>query len=55
MRQHGRQYRPTSTDAGAPVGHRIDDLMVTLLGTPLRPSDTLDPSAWYVYDDLEVG
>jgi tyrosinase len=54
MQQHGRVYRPTAADIDAPVGHRLDDVMVTLLGAPLRPSDTLDASTWYVYDDLNV-
>lgn len=54
MVEHGRQYRPTVADADAPIGHRLDDTMVTLLGAPLRPADVLDASAWYTYDDLSV-
>jgi tyrosinase len=53
MRKHGRVYRPTTSDSDAPVGHRLDDVMVTLLGSPMRPSDTLDASEWYVYDRFE--
>jgi len=26
--------------------------MVALLGDPLRPVEVLDPTAWYVYDQL---
>ncbi|MGH4000148.1 MAG: tyrosinase family protein, partial [Pseudonocardiaceae bacterium] len=54
MVQNGRVYHPTVTDADAPIGHRLDDTMVTLLGAPLRPTDVLDASTWYVYDDLSV-
>lgn len=55
MVDHGRDYRPDEADADAPVGHRLNDTMVALLGQPLRPVDVLDPSAWYVYDDLSIG
>lgn len=54
MIEHGQVYRPGVADADAPVGHRINDIMVTLLGEPLRPTDVLDPSTWYAYDDLSV-
>ncbi|MGH3920541.1 MAG: tyrosinase family protein [Pseudonocardiaceae bacterium] len=54
MVEHGREYRPTVADADAPIGHRLDDTMVSLLGAPLRPADVLDASAWYAYDDLSV-
>jgi tyrosinase len=52
MAKHGRKYQPTVANADAPVGHRLDDIMVTLLGEPLRPADVLDASSWYTYDDL---
>lgn len=55
MVDHGRNYRPDQADADAPVGHRLNDTMVALLGRPLRPADVLDASAWYVYDDLSIG
>ena len=55
MARHGRVYRPTADDRGAPEGHRIHDLMVSLLGEALRPADVLDAGKWYVYDDLVVG
>lgn len=54
MVQNGREYRPTAADADAPLGHRLDDTMVTLLGAPLRPADVLDASDWYAYDDLSI-
>lgn len=54
MAKHGRTYQPTVANADAPVGHRLDDIMVTLLGEPLRPADVLDASTWYAYDDLSV-
>jgi tyrosinase len=54
MQTNGRRYSPTTADADAPLGHRLDDVMVTLLGSPLRPSDTLDATAWYVYDTLDT-
>ncbi len=54
MVEHGREYRPTVADADAPIGHRLDDTMVTLLGAPLRPADVLDAGFWYAYDDLNV-
>jgi tyrosinase len=52
MVTHGRDYRPTTADTDAPIGHRLDDTMVTLLGAPLRAVDVLDASAWYTYDNL---
>jgi tyrosinase len=54
MAKHCRKYQPTVAHADAPVGHRLDDIMVTLLGEPLRPADVLDASSWYTYDDLSV-
>jgi len=54
MARRGRVYRPRAADPGAPQGHRLDDIMMTLLGQPLRPSDVLDPSPWYTYDNLNA-
>lgn len=54
MAERGREYRPTTADADAPAGHRLNDIMVTLLGEPLRPADVLDASTWYTYDALSV-
>jgi tyrosinase len=49
---HGRTYRPTAADAGAPVGHRLNDAMVALLGQSLTPAQVLDAGPWYRYDAL---
>jgi tyrosinase len=54
MARRGRVYRPTGSDADAPPGHRLDDVMMALLGQPLRPSQVLDVSSFYTYDSLEV-
>ncbi len=53
MANEGRVYQP-DTNQG-PVGHRLNDLMIAILGDPLRPADVLDPSPWYAYDSLTVG
>jgi len=55
MARHGRSYRPVAGDPGAPAGHRLGDSLVALLGASLKPSDVLDASTWYDYDDLNVG
>ena len=52
MVRHARTYRPRPSEG--PQGHRIDDLMVAILGDPLTPSDVLEPSTWYSYDSLIV-
>ena len=52
MANSGRQYHPRNNQG--PQGHRLDDLMVSILGDPLRPSDVLDPQQWYSYDTLIV-
>lgn len=52
MAMEGRMYRPRNNEG--PRGHRIDDLMIDILGDPLRPTDVLDPSQWYSYDSLAV-
>lgn len=51
MARSGREYRP---NADGPLGHRINDLMVSILGNSLRPSEVLDPAEWYSYDTLTV-
>ena len=53
MQIHGREYAPGPGDGG-PLGHRLNDFMVSILGASLRPSDVLDPSQWYSYDTLIV-
>ena len=55
MAERGRLYRPTAQDQDAPAGHRLDDVMATLLGEPMRPAEVLDPSKWYTYDSLAHG
>jgi tyrosinase len=52
MAQQGRSYRPTAADANAPLGHRLQDGMVALLGDAMSPADVLDPAQWYAYDQL---
>jgi len=52
MANSGRTYRPEENEGT--LGHRINDLMIAILGDPLRPSDVLDPSNWYSYDVLTV-
>jgi tyrosinase len=52
MAREGLTYRPVDSDPGAPQGHRLNDQMLALLGDPLTPADVLDPSNWYVYDQL---
>jgi len=52
MDDRGRVYRPAMNE-GSP-GHRIDDLMISILGDAQRPSDVLDPAPWYSYDSLAV-
>ena len=52
MASRGRIYEPGAGQG--PSGHRINDLMVAVLGDPLRPENVLDPTPWYSYDSLSV-
>lgn len=52
MAREGSAYRPVEGDPDAPQGHRLNDRMLALLGDPLTPAEVLDPTAWYVYDQL---
>ena len=52
MGQRGRVYEPAAGQG--PTGHRINDLMVAILGEPLRPQNVLNPAQWYEYDTLSV-
>lgn len=52
MAENGRTYRPSNNE-GTP-GHRLDDLMVSILADPMTPAQVLDPSDWYSYDNLVV-
>lgn len=54
MRRSPLPYLPTQTTPGAPAGHRLEDPMVALIGEPMTAQDVLDPTDWYVYDDLAV-
>jgi hypothetical protein len=55
MAVRGRLYRPTAQDPDAPAGHRLDDVMTTLLGEAVRPTQVLDPSRRDTYDTLAHG
>ena len=52
MADNGQVYQPAASQG--PSGHRINDLMVAILGQALRVSEVLDPSPWYAYDSLSV-
>ncbi|MEV4414344.1 tyrosinase family protein [Catellatospora sp. NPDC049609] len=52
LSRRGRSYAPGAGDDQVPTGQGLNDTMVTLLGEPLTPAQTLDPSAWYSYDSL---
>jgi tyrosinase len=52
MVDNARLYEPPSNEG--PDGHRVDDIMVALLGDAMRPQELLDPSPWYSYDTLTV-
>lgn len=52
MASAGRTYRPDDNEG--PVGHRLNDTMIAILGQPMRPLEILSPSDWYQYDSLAV-
>ena len=52
MSDRGRDYRPAADEG--PLGHRINNEMIALLGEPLTANDVLVPSDWYSYDSLSV-
>lgn len=54
LTQHGRNYRPLQSAPAVLKGHRINDLMSSLLSAPMRPADVLDMTSIYVYDSLAV-
>ena len=54
LTQHGRKYRPLQSAPAFLKGHRINDLMSSLLSAPMRPADVLDMTSIYVYDSLAV-
>ena len=52
MVANSRTYVPAAPMG--PQGHRLNDLMLSILATSMRPSDVLDPGQWYTYDSLIV-
>ena len=54
LTQHGRNYLPTQTAPPSLKGHRINDLMASLVSAPMKPADVLDMTAVYSYDSLAV-
>jgi tyrosinase len=53
MTTHGRLYEPTPDRPGAPVGHRLDDTISSLITTATTtPSQMLDLRSVYTYDSL---
>jgi tyrosinase len=48
-------YLPDESASDDLLGHRIDDDMFSLLTQPVTPRQMLDPSAFYTYDNIEVG
>ena len=54
LTQHGRTYLPAQTEPASLMGHRINDLMASLVSAPMKPADVLDMIAVYTYDSLAV-
>ena len=54
LTQNGRIYLPPQTASAALKGHRINDLMSSLISAPSKPSDVLDMRSEYTYDSLSV-
>jgi tyrosinase len=53
MVKNGRTYLPTQATTGAPVGHRLNDVITSLVTTATRrPVDLLDVANLYAYDAL---
>jgi tyrosinase len=53
MVKYGRIYLPDETTPGAPIGHRLNDTMTSLVTTATRrPADLLDVAGLYTYDAL---
>jgi tyrosinase len=49
MQTHGRQYLPDMSAGAELEGHRIDDEIVSPLGSSATPRQVLDISAVYTY------
>jgi tyrosinase len=54
MQRNGRTYRPLNSTAGAPVGQRLNDAMLSPFGPSVTPAQVLNMSAIYTYDSLAV-
>ena len=54
LTQHGRIYLPAQTAPVSLNGHRINDLMASLVSAPMKPADVLDMTVVYAYDSLAV-
>ena len=54
LTRNGRSYLPAQTAPSSLKGHRINDLMASLLSAPMKPADVLDMTAVYAYDSLAV-
>lgn len=54
LTQHGRTYVPSQSAPASLLGHRINDLMSSLVSSPMTPADMLDVRSIYVYDSLDV-
>ena len=54
LTQHGRTYLPPQTAPSSLKGHRINDLMASLVSAPTKPADVLDMTVVYTYESLAV-
>jgi tyrosinase len=52
LQANGRVYVPDMTAGADLAGHRIDDLIVSPLGSSATPAQVLDVSSIYTYDSL---
>ena len=52
MVENSRSYEPQAPIG--PVGHRLNDTLLTILGGARVPADVLDPGQWYSYGSLTV-
>ncbi len=54
MQLHTRTYIPTNTTAGAPIGQRLNDPMVSPFGPTVTAAQVLNMTAIYQYDSVNV-
>lgn len=52
MIQRGRIYAPGPNQG--PAGHRVNDIMIAIIGAALTPGEVLNPAEWYSYDSALV-